>query len=136
MPPPLSGRASLARATLLLALLFSRAADEAARGAVVAPPPPPRTASASSSLAAAAADAQLLPASLAAASPLAPDDLGVVEAAHWTVNHLRSLSDSGAAAASRGHTKRPAFRRRAAHHTPKPSCTSNLMRVARALANR
>ena len=35
-----------------------------------------------------------------------------------------------------GHAKRPAFSRRAAHHTPKPSCTSSLMRVARALANR
>ena len=32
--------------------------------------------------------------------------------------------------------KRPACSRRAAHQMPKPSCTSSLMRVARALANR
>jgi len=34
------------------------------------------------------------------------------------------------------HTKRPWFRRRAAHHTPKPSCTSSFSRVPRALAKR
>jgi hypothetical protein len=37
---------------------------------------------------------------------------------------------------SRGHTKWPALSLLAAHHTPKPSCTSILMRVARALANK
>src|SRR5438034_6841590 len=36
----------------------------------------------------------------------------------------------------RGQMKRPWFKRLAAHHTPKPSCTSSLMRVPRALANR
>ena len=36
----------------------------------------------------------------------------------------------------RGHTKRQTFKRRAAHHTPNPSCTSSLMRPARALAKR
>ena len=46
------------------------------------------------------------------------------------------VNASGVTAAWRGHTKRPAFRRLAAHHTPKPSCTSSLMRVARALAKR
>ncbi len=35
-----------------------------------------------------------------------------------------------------GQAKRPMLSRRAAHHTPKPSCTSSLMRVVRALANR
>ena len=40
------------------------------------------------------------------------------------------------AGAWRGHAKRPSFKRLAAHHTPKPSCTSSLIRVARALANR
>jgi hypothetical protein len=40
------------------------------------------------------------------------------------------------AGASRGHTKRLSFRRRAAHQTPNPSCTSSLIRVDRALANR
>jgi hypothetical protein len=35
-----------------------------------------------------------------------------------------------------GHMKCPVFSRRAAHRTPKPSCTSSLTRVARALAKR
>lgn len=40
------------------------------------------------------------------------------------------LSAIGAAVSiSRGHTKRPALSLLAAHHTPKPSCTSILMRV-------
>ena len=47
-----------------------------------------------------------------------------------------SVSVAGAADPSRGQMKRPWFKRRAAHHTPKPSCTSSLMRVPRALANR
>ena len=47
------------------------------------------------------------------------------------------VSDSGPDAVSpSGHSKRPAFSRRAAHHTPKPSCTSSFTRVARALANK
>jgi hypothetical protein len=37
---------------------------------------------------------------------------------------------------SRGQRKRPWFTRRAAHHMPKPSCTSSLMRVPRTLENR
>ncbi len=37
---------------------------------------------------------------------------------------------------SLGQTNRPAFSRRAANHTPMPSCTSAFMRLARRLANR
>jgi hypothetical protein len=42
----------------------------------------------------------------------------------------------GPAESRSSQTKRPACSRRVAHHTPKPSCTSSLMRVARALAKR
>ena len=47
-----------------------------------------------------------------------------------------SESERGAVEVAATHAKRPALSRRAAHQTPKPSCTSSLTRVPRALAKR
>jgi hypothetical protein len=43
---------------------------------------------------------------------------------------------AGVVSPARGQAKRPWLRRRVAHHTPKPSCTTSFTRVPRALANR
>jgi len=64
----------------------------------------------------AADDAALLPAALAPATPLDVDDLAVVEAAHWAVNHLRGLSDSGAYEALRLRAVRGAAAQRGVLH--------------------
>lgn len=48
---------------------------------------------------------------------------------------LVSDKDRGDVGVAGTQAKRPTLSRRAAHQIPKPSCTINLMRVPRALAN-
>ena len=68
------------------------------------------------------------------------DDAGFAEALPRQAEHegieLRAGQRQLSQPASRGQTNLPAFNRRAASHTPMPSCTSTFMRLARRLANR